>query len=426
MKWRRRGVYLLVSLFVSISALSTTGVPEATKTDIVGIQRYLEAAVKLGDYLLTIQDPETKSWSLPWDPNAVDCIPTFHAVITLQELTQVTGDPKYSVAGKEALEWWLNNMFLGDEDICSQWTWAYGGTVGQVEGWEKDEWDKCQGAFVSQYWPEKAGFEGVRACTVYLRDGVAVPARALVQYGMEKEECVAALKRWFLTDLEKKRPESDRSGYYAYMTVQTFVDTDGNRLLEIEPSYSHWGVRWQSALMNAQAMIALFELGMVTEADQLGEWLIHVMYDSVTQEFYQLFDVDRAVPLVGYASDATFSNANVAEALLVAYKYTSKGSYLDYALRVLNRLISVEAVADNNVVYFTEPEIYRTYKVIPALVEAYRLTSERDYLVYALAAADWIIAQMPEPFAGFADKNAWTVAEALEAILSVCELAISE
>lgn len=379
---------------------------------------YISAAVEMGDYLLAVKDGDTLSWAPPWAPDTSDATTTFHVLVSMQKLAEISGEARFAEAVRNSIEWWLDNAFLGDEEEAAGWAWHHAGSVSYIEQWH--DWDKVQGGFVSRFWAERDGISDVRDASVFLRDSVALPARVLIGEQPRYSEQLELLKGWFGSDPEHKFPESGSTGYRAFMTAQSFREEDGE--FRVDRSYSLWGTRQQSALMNAQALIALFELGLDDKAKLLADWLVQVMRIQPTGNFYQVYSLDRNMPLLGYQSDATFSNGAVAEGLLVAYERTGDESYLNAALEVLNWLIHHEAVLDGNTVYFTDDQVFRTYKVIPAFVMAYRITGESAYLVYAISTADWILGQMTDPFEGFGDNNPWTVAQAIEALTSLPEL----
>ena len=55
------------------------------------------------------------------------------------------------------------------------------------------------------------------------------------------------------------------------------------------------------------------------------------------------------------------------------------------------------------------------------MANAYRVTGRKNYLVYAVAGADWLIDQMETPFQGY-ENNPWSVIETLEAIEAILSL----
>jgi len=169
-------------------------------------------------------------------------------------------------------------------------------------------------------------------------------------------------------------------------------------------------------------ILDLKELGLIKLIKERAEWLVNVMKNKITGNFFETFDVDNGLPSVGYKSNFTFANGQVVEGLFAAYEVCKEKKYLFSALEALDWLIKTQAYIDNKIVFFTEDKVYRTFTAVPALCKAYSLTGKKEYLIYALATGDWIISQMKLPFDGFEDKNAWTVAEGLEALVSICEM----
>ncbi len=409
------------SIFISLLISSQVVICQNKKPILLDTSQYEKAARTLGNYLLEVQDIKTKSWSTVWNPNAIDAITSFYAIGSLNRLSNVINEKKYKEAAEQSLHWWIDNMFLDNKEKCGKWIWSFDNKVDSIKGWEKGEWEKCEGALISQYYPEKDGFKEVHVGSINARDGATLGIDLIKKFS-NNEKILLLLKKWFVSDLENKSPKSGNSKYRGFMTVQSLTDSNHDGYLEISPAYSLWGGRHQASLVNAQMILDLRELGMKTQVEERAEWLIHVVKNTITGNFYETFDVDKKLPSVGYKSNFTFGNGQVVEGLLVAYELCRKKIYLTSALEALDWLIKNQAYIDNKLVYFTEDKVYRTFTAVPALCKAYKLTGNKNYLIYAMATCDWIISQMKLPFNGFEDKNAWTVAEGLEALVSVCEL----
>ena len=413
----------IIPLFIIIIILLYSQIIKCQnyKKNIFNSSKYLKAAITLGDYLLEVKDNDTKSWSTVWNPKATDAISSFYAMCALYRLTKISNENKFKEAAEKSIQWWIENMFLDEEEKCSKWNWFIDNKVQEIKGWENGEWEKCSGGFVAQYYKEKDGNRAVRVGTINTRDGATLGIEILKNLP-EQESNIELLKNWFTTDLANKSPKSGKTGYRGYMTVQSMVDTNKNGYIEISPQYSLWGGRYQSSLVNAQMILDLKELGLIKLIKERAEWLVNVMKNKITGNFFETFDVDNGLPSVGYKSNFTFANGQVVEGLFAAYEVCKEKKYLFSALEALDWLIKTQAYIDNKIVFFTEDKVYRTFTAVPALCKAYSLTGKKEYLIYALATGDWIISQMKLPFDGFEDKNAWTVAEGLEALVSICEM----
>jgi hypothetical protein len=382
---------------------------------------YLNAAIEMGDYLIRVQDKNTKSWSMPWNEEAVDGIVSFYAIGALNKLYKVTDEKKYFNSAFESIKWWIENMFLDEKGKCKAWNWLIGDRITKIMDWKGREWEKCEGAFLSQYYPHKNGYTEVRAGTIHTRDGATLSI-GLIKKLPNAERIFELMKRWFQSDINNKAPYSGKTNYRGFLTMQSIIENDG--IGEVDKEYALWGSRHQSALVNAKMIPDLIELGLLQQAEERAQWLLEIMKNKITGSFYEIFDVDKGIQSVGYKSNFTFANGQVIEGLLFAYEHTKNRVYLEAALDALNWLINTEAIIDNNYVFFTEDKVYRTFAAIPALCKAYKITGNKDYLIFARATGDWIISQMNSTFEGFEDKNAWTVAEGLEALVSICEILI--
>ncbi|MDQ7818039.1 MAG: hypothetical protein RDU14_13510 [Melioribacteraceae bacterium] len=418
MRTRKYLIFIVTSL---LTVLPSNIIAQNENKLLISENIYLDAAMELGDYLLKVQDKNTKSWSMVWNEEATDAIVSFYAIGSLNRLSKVANNSKYFDAAIESITWWLENMFLGDKDKCKEWIWNFDNKIAPIKGWNEGEWKKCEGAFLSQYYPQKDGYSNVRVGSIHMRDGATLGVE-LVKKLPNAEMIIKSMKKWYISDLDNKAPFSGNSNHRGFLTMQSFTDRNNDGFLEILEEYSLWGSRHQSALVNAQMIPDLIELGLISQAEERAEWLLEIMQNKINGNLYEMFDMDKGIQSVGYKSNFTFANGQVAEGLLVAYEHTNKKKYLDAALLALDWLIKTQAHIDNNVVYFTEDKVYRTFSAVPALCKAYMITGRIDYLIYAKSAGDWIISQMKTPFDGFEDKNAWTVAEGLEAIVSLCEI----
>lgn len=411
--------YLYITVLCIIALIQNDLICQTRAKDLVNKTHYLDSAIEMGDYLIRVQDKNTKSWQMPWNKEAIDAIASFYAIGALNKLNKITNDKKYLDAAIESIKWWLDNMFLGEKNKCLEWNWLINDKVKKIKRWGENEWEKCEGAFLSHYYINKEGYPSVKAGTIHARDGATLGVE-LIKKIPNSERIIESMRKWFQTDLNNKAPYSGDTNYRGFLTMQNIIENDGKG--EISKEYSLWGSRQQSALVNAKMIPDLIELGLLKQAVERAEWLLEIMRNRITGSFYEMFDVDKGIQSVGYKSNFTFANGQIIEGLLVAYEHTKNEEYLEAALDALNWLINTQAIIDNKLVYFTEDKVYRTFSAVPALCKAYKITGKKDYLIYARAVGDWIIAQMKNPFEGFEDNNSWTVAEGLEALVSICEI----
>ncbi|NMB80613.1 MAG: hypothetical protein GYA14_02210 [Ignavibacteria bacterium] len=229
-----------------------------------------------------------------------------------------------------------------------------------------------------------------------------------------------SMLKWFQSDLDNKAPYSGNTNFRGFLTMQSIIENNG--VGEVAKEYSLWGNRNQYALVNAKMIPDLIALGLLKEAEERAKWLLEIMRNNISGNFYEMFDLDNGIQSVGYKNNFTFATGQIIEGLLLIYKMTKNIKCLDAALEALEWLINTQAIIDNKVVFFTEDKVYRTFAAVPALCKAYRITENNDYLIYARSAGDWIISQMKDPFEGFEDNNAWTAAEGLEALVNICEI----
>ncbi|HOJ19654.1 MAG TPA: glycoside hydrolase family 127 protein [Ignavibacteriaceae bacterium] len=412
-------IYLYITILCILAVIPNNLIGQSRDKELSNKTQYLNAAIEMGDYLIRVQDKVTKSWHMPWNKEATDAIASFYAIGALNKLSVITNDKKYFNAAIESISWWLENMFLGEKSKCLEWNWLINDRVTKARSWDENEWDKCEGAFLSQYYTSKDGYPSVRAGTIHTRDGATLGVD-LIKKLPNTDRIIESMRKWFQSDLDNKATYSGDTNFRGFLTLQSIIENGGK--LEVSREYSLWGSRQQSALVNAKMIPDLIELGLLKQAEERAEWLLEVMKNRITGSFYEMFDLDKGIQSVGYKSNFTFATGQVIEGLLVAYEYTKNRNYLESALDALKWLINTQAIIDNKIVYFTEDKVYRTFAAVPALCKAYRITGNNDYLIYARSAGDWIISQMKDPFEGFEDNNAWTAAEGLEALVNICEI----
>lgn len=380
-------------------------------------RKYTDAARIMGDWLVDHIDPVLISWATPWDLGRTDSTISFYGVKQLAMLSGITGDSVYRDAAQRVADSWISKAFIRSQDEVAEWTWAYDGKIGKLT-WTDDEFAKARGAFVSGVWAEKDGHEWVRSAEVPFCAGVVKPLSALLALGGEYSEEIDLLAGWLRSDLVHKKPCSGDSPFCAYMTCQTYTDPDGDGSVDID--YILWGSRRQSAGMNARFIPVLLALGMKDEAIQTADWLINVMWNKDKGRFNAVYDFETGVSFcLEGAGDEGCVNGQIARGLLAVYQATHDRKYLDYATDALDWVVDHEtasAVTGSGIqVYFTKPAVYGTHQVVSAMADAFKVTGQHKYLVYAVAGADWLIGQMETPFQGY-ENNPWSVVETLEAM----------
>ncbi|NMB80614.1 MAG: hypothetical protein GYA14_02215 [Ignavibacteria bacterium] len=87
----------------------------------------------------------------------------------MNKLYKVTNEERYLNAAIESIKWWIENMFLGEKNKCIEWNWIINDRVTKIERRKDGEWEKCEGAFLSQYYPSKDGYSSVKVGITYER-----------------------------------------------------------------------------------------------------------------------------------------------------------------------------------------------------------------------------------------------------------------
>lgn len=385
--------------------------------------KYMNAARIMGDWLVDNIDPALGSWVSPWDTGKTDATTSFHGIKQLAILSDITGDSIYRDAARRVADSWIDKAFIGSRDEIRDWNWAYDNKVGKLD-WTDEDYHKVQGGFASGFWAEKDGHAWVRSADTPFCASIVKPVEAFLQFEDEYDDVITVIAGWFSTDLENKRPCSGESSFPAYMTCQAYSDTDGDGFADID--YIHWGSRRQSACMNSRSIPVFLELGMKDEAIGIADWLIDVMWNDEKGRFDAVYDFDTGASFcMKESGDEGCVNAQVASGLLTVYEATGDRKYFDYAITALDWVIDHETapvVTESGVrVYFTKPAVYGTHQVVTTMAHAYRVTGRANYLVYAIAGADWLMDQMETPFEGY-ENNPWSVIETLEAMEAVLSL----
>jgi len=379
--------------------------------------KYMNSAVILADWLLSNRLSEVPSWPYPWDPTRTDAGISMDTVRVLNRMAVLTGETKYSIAAKEAADFWVSTNIIRDEATVSDWLWNIGDKVAKY-GWEDGAFEKVQYAFSGSYWPVKGEYLSVRGGTISFCGSVVRPLAALITFGDTYSDEIGTVKTWLFTDLDNKMPASGDSGHRAYLGAQTLSDNDEDGLLEVE--YRLWGSSRQSTGQNARLLVLLLDLGYEAEATAIADWLLDVMWDEDRGSFHTLFDIDEGTRMTFEEyKDYSCINSRAAYGLFRAYEETGNKRYLDYATRTLDWLIDTEMTVvptDGGVqTYFTKPTVYGNHIIVVSLAKGYEVTGDAKYLSAALTTADFLIGQMDDPFTGY-ESNAWTVMEALEAL----------
>jgi len=407
------GVLFVSLVLVSIVAVAQIQIPE----------KYSDAAGVLAEWLVGHRLAGVPSWPFAWDPTRTDVGITMDIARVLNELGEITGSEVYKATARDAADFWVSTNVIDSEEAVSSWLWDVGGNVGTY-AWEEGAFEKVQFAFAGSYWPVKGEHEGVRGGTISLCGSVVRPLAGLLTFGSLYADTISTVQQWLFTDLEAKMPTSGDSTYRAYMGAQTLNDDDSDGLLDVK--YELWGSSRQSAGQNARLMVTLFDLGLDTEAVAIADWLLEVMWDEEQGSFHTLFDITEGscMTFVEY-QDYSDINARTAYGLLRAYEETSDARYLDFATRTLDWLIDTEMnvvlTGSGAQTYFTKPTVYGNHIIVVSLAKGYEITGNPKYLSAAVTTADFILGQMDTPFTGF-EANAWTVQEALEAVLALLKL----
>ncbi|HOB89460.1 MAG TPA: glycoside hydrolase family 88 protein [Bacillota bacterium] len=411
-------VMVVVTLLVMLTGPLALSAPASLP------DKYMNAARIMGDWLIENIDPVLGSWASPWEPGRTDATSSFHGIRQVAILSDITGDPVYRDAARRVADSWIDKAFISSLDEISDWNWALGDTVGKLE-WTDEDFAKVQGGFASGFWAEKDGHAWVRSPETPFCAGIVKPLLALLEFGDEYDDVIKIMSGWFNTDrVNKRRYSDDELSFSAYMTSQSYSDDDGDGFADID--YILWGTRRQSAGMNSRSISAFLALGMKDEAIQTAEWLINVMWDEEEGRFDAIYDFGAGTSLsLEESGDIGCVNASIASGLLTVYEATGDRKYLDYATAALDWVIEHETAFEITPcgirVYFTKPAVYGTHQVVAGLAHAYEVTGRTNYLVYAIAGADWLIDQMEDPFAGFGN-NPWSVVEVLQAVEAVLSL----
>ncbi|MGC9530042.1 MAG: glycoside hydrolase family 88 protein [Candidatus Bipolaricaulaceae bacterium] len=385
--------------------------------------KYMESAVILADWLVDNVHPAVPSWPYPWDPTRTDAGVAMDIVRVLNHMADLTGTASYADAAQAAAEFWVTTNILRDEAAVSDWLWDIGGTV-QNYGWEEGAFEKVQYAFAGSYWPVKGEYAEVRGGTISFCGSVVRPLAGLLTFGDQYAEAIDTVTGWLFTDLDNKMPPSGNSPHRAYLGAQTLTDSDGDGLIEVQ--YQLWGSSRQSAGQNARLLAVLLDLGYQDEAIAIADWLLEVMWDEERGWFQTLFDVPAGACMTFEEyQDYSDINARTAYGLLRVYEATGDARYLDYATRTLDWLVDEEMTVVPTEAgvqtYFTKPTVYGNHIIVVSLAKGYQVTGNPKYLSAALTTADFLLGQMDDPFTGV-ESNAWTVQEALEALLALLNL----